>query len=61
MFVDEDSDFDLDVADSLSNSSEQVCKTGRQDSVEMRQFSDSENTVVTPKIFISSSFMESSE
>ena len=28
MFVDEDSDSDVDVADSLSDLSEQVCKTG---------------------------------
>ena len=35
VFVDEGSDFDPDVADSLSISREQVCTTGRLDSVEM--------------------------
>ena len=38
MFVDEGSDFDPDVADSLSISREQVCTTGRLDSVEMTVF-----------------------
>ena len=38
VFVDENNDFDTDVADSLSYSSEQVCKTGRQDSVEITVF-----------------------
>ena len=54
MFVDEDSVFDLDVADSSSNSREQVCKTSQQDSVEMAVFRlfDAENTVVTPHLFI---------
>ena len=35
VFVDEDSDFDLDVADSLSYSSEQVCEASRQDSMDI--------------------------
>ena len=35
MFVDKDSDFDPDVADCLSNSTKQVCKTNQQDSVQM--------------------------
>ena len=34
----EDSDFDPDVADSLSDSSEQACKTSQQDSVEITVF-----------------------
>ena len=38
VFVDENSDFDPDVAASLSYSSEQVCKTGRQNSVEITVF-----------------------
>ena len=33
VFVDEDINFDPDIADSLSNSSEQVSETGRQASV----------------------------
>ena len=60
VFVDEDNDFDLDIADSLSYSSEQVCKTGQQDNVEMRDIFqtlfDAENIVVTPHKFLSSSF-----
>ena len=59
----EDSDFDLDVADSLSDSSRQVCKTGWQDSVEMtdsfQTLFAAQNTVVTPQIFLSSSFIDS--
>ena len=35
VFVDKNIDFDPDVADSLSYSSKQVCKTGRQDCVEI--------------------------
>ena len=35
MFVDEYSNFDLDIADALSNSSEQVSEIGRQDSVKI--------------------------
>ena len=38
MFVGEDNDFDADVAESISNSREQVYKTGQQDSVEMTVF-----------------------
>ena len=58
VFVDKDSDFDPDVADSLPNSREQVCKTNQQDNVEMTVFRvfSAENTVVTPQIFLSSSF-----
>ena len=60
VFVDEDNDFDPDIADSLSYSSKQVCKTSQQDNVEMRNIFqtlfDAENTVVTPQIFLSSSF-----
>ena len=62
VFVDKDSDSDVDVADSLSNLSEQVCRTGRQDTVEMTDNSDfqilfdAENTAVIPEIFLSSSF-----
>ena len=58
VFVDKDSDFDPDVADSLSNSREQVSKTSQQDSVEMTVFRlfSAKNTVVTPQIFLSSSF-----
>ena len=39
MFDDENSDFDPNVSDSLSYSSEQVCETGRQNSVEITVFS----------------------
>ena len=35
MFVDEGSHFDPDIADSLSNSSEQVSETSRQNSVKI--------------------------
>ena len=35
VFVDEESDFDSVVAVPLSNSREQVCKTGQQDRMEM--------------------------
>ena len=56
-------DCDLDVADSLSDSSRQVCKTGWQDSVEMtdsfQTLFAAQNTVVTPQIFLSSSFIDS--
>ena len=38
MFLDENSDFDPDVADSLSYTCEQVSKTGWQDSVEITVF-----------------------
>ena len=54
VFVDENNDFDPDVADSLSYSSEQVCKTGRQDNVEitvLRLSSMVKKTAVTPQIF----------
>ena len=55
VFVNEDNDFDPNL-----HSSEQVCETGQQDSVEMRDIFqtlfDAENTVVTPQIFLSSSF-----
>ena len=37
VFVDEKSDFDPDIADSLSYSSEQVCETGQQDSLEITE------------------------
>ena len=51
MFVDENSDFDLDVADSLSYSSEQVCKTSQKDNAEITVFRlfNAENTL-TPQI-----------
>ena len=35
VFVDKNSDTDPNVADSLSYSSQQVCETGRQDSLEI--------------------------
>ena len=35
VFIDEDSDFDPDTADALSNSSAQVSETSRQDSVKV--------------------------
>ena len=38
LFVDKNSDFDLDVADSLLYSSKQVCETGQQDGVEITVF-----------------------
>ena len=38
VFLDENSDFDPDVADSLSYTCEQVSKTGWQDSVEITVF-----------------------
>ena len=63
VFVDEHSDCNLDVVDSLSNSSRQVCKTGWQDSVEMtdsfQTLFAAQNSVVTPQIFLSSSFIDS--
>ena len=38
VFLDDNSDFDLDVADSLSYKSEQVCEPGQQDSVKITVF-----------------------
>ena len=61
MFVDKDSDLDPDVADSLSNSSEQVCKTSQQDRVQVTVFQtlfDAGNTLVTSQIFLSLSFTD---
>ena len=54
VFVDENSDSDPDVADSLSYSSQQVRETGRQDSLEIPDSSQTpfgaEDTIVTPPI-----------
>ena len=61
MFADKDSDLDPDVADSLSNSSEQVCKTSQQDRVQVTVFQtlfDAGNTLVTSQIFLSLSFTD---
>ena len=38
LFVDKNSDFDPDVAESLSCSCEQVCETGQHNSVEVTVF-----------------------
>ena len=50
VFVDKNSDFDLDVADSLSYLIEQVCEAGQQDSVKIsfQTLFNAENTIVTP-------------
>ena len=60
LFVDDNSNFYLDVADSSSYSNEQVCETGWHCSVEMTEtffrLFDVENTVVTLQILIFSSF-----
>ena len=54
MFADENSDFDLDIVDSLSYSSKQLCKTGQQDSLEINDsfqtLFEAEDTVVIPQI-----------
>ena len=56
VFVDKNSDLDPDVAGPLSYSSEQVCKTGRQDGVEttgsFQTLFDAETTVVTFQISV---------
>ena len=63
MFLDENCDFHEDAADFSSNSSEQVCGTGWQDRVEMtdsfQTLFAAQNSVVTPQIFLSSSFIDS--
>ena len=54
VFADKNSDFDLDIVDSLSYSNEQLCKTGWQDSLEIKYsfqtLSEAKDTVVTPQI-----------
>lgn len=54
MFADKNSDFDLDIVDSLSYSNEQLCKTGWQDSLETKDSFltpfEAKDTVVTPQI-----------
>jgi len=42
-FIDENSDSDPDVSDSLSYSSKQICKTNQQDSAEMTVFRQCRN------------------
>ena len=64
--VDEGSNFDPDIADSLSDSSKQVSEIGWQNSVKIAEFSHSLrcfksttfDTVVTPQMFLSSSFTD---
>ena len=60
VFVDENNDFHPDVADSLSYSSEQVFKTGRQDSVEIsfQTLFDGENNSSNTSDILSSSFTD---
>ena len=62
VFVDKNSDSDPDVAGPLSYSSEQVCKTGRQDGVEttdsFQTLFDGENNSSNTSDILSSSFTD---